>query len=240
MKWLFWKDFWHNRLVVFAGLFLLLLPYIMAVSIGCWERAMGAQRQISWESLFIGASIYSLILSQLSIALIGGNAIAGERIDRSADFLFSLPFDRSKLLTSKLLLALLIVAVIWLANAPLLLYMAAITLETTSAYSHQTRIADVLLAGANIALTGMTFFCVAWCLSSFLSSPTFAVCGGLITPLLVGTGSAIFEWELVRLEWLTPERYGLATTVFYDVACLILCPTCFVVGTRHYLRRAEP
>ena len=46
------------------------------------------------------------MISQLSIALIGGNAISGERVDRSAEFLYSLPIARRKLLASKLLFAL--------------------------------------------------------------------------------------------------------------------------------------
>ena len=69
------------------------------------------------------SSIYSLIISQLAIALIGGNAIAGERADRSAEFLCSLPITRKRILASKLLISLAIILVIWLTDTMLLMYL---------------------------------------------------------------------------------------------------------------------
>ena len=42
-----------------------------------------------------------------------------------------------------------------------------------------------------IATTGLTFFCVAWCLSSFVAHPAFDVCGGVVVPLFVFSGFAI-------------------------------------------------
>ena len=38
MKWLLWKDYRHNRLIVFAALFLLLVPYLdWRCASGCGE-----------------------------------------------------------------------------------------------------------------------------------------------------------------------------------------------------------
>ena len=58
----------------------------------------------------------------------------------------------------------------------------------------------------NIATTGLTFFCVAWCLSSFVASPAFDVCGGLITPFLVVSGIALVDCLLGMGGW--PEYVG--------------------------------
>ena len=38
MKWLLWKDYRHNRLIVFAGLAILLAPYLIGLCVGCGER----------------------------------------------------------------------------------------------------------------------------------------------------------------------------------------------------------
>ena len=114
MNWLFWKDYRENRLVVFTALFLLLTPHLFALYAGCEVSVRGgADLRRLWVEVFSASSMFSLVISQLAVALIGGNAIAGERADRSAEFLASLPITRKKILGSKLLLSLAIVGVIW-------------------------------------------------------------------------------------------------------------------------------
>lgn len=228
MKWLLWKDYRHNRLVVFATLFLLVAPYLIAVGAtwyDWWHYGRPIELQLTRN--LIGASLYGLLMSQLAIALIGGNAIAGERVDRSSEFLFSLPIARTKLLASKLLLALAIAATIWLTNAVILWYFWGDPVVQRDL----PRFGEVL---ANAAITALVFFCVAWFLSSFIASPTIAVCGGLITPLIVGSGlffvDYLFEYHIHPDVWVA----------WYRCICLTIAPLCFAVGTWHYLRRVEP
>jgi len=111
MTWLLWKDYRHNRLIVFAGIILLLLPYVF----GFWMvlNSEASRHPGGWAFVIAVASLYSLGLGQVTLTLFGGNAIAGERVDRSAEFLACLPITRRKILASKLLLALMITAVIW-------------------------------------------------------------------------------------------------------------------------------
>ena len=97
-----------------------------------------------------------------------------------------------QLLASKLLLAFLIAVVIWL-NAPLIW-----GLFQYVAPGHGPGIHELAMVYCNIVVTGLTFFCVAWFLSAFVNSPTFAVFGGLITPLLILLGFQFVSW-LVRL-----------------------------------------
>ena len=119
MKWLLWKDYRHNRLVVFAGLFFLLAPYLVGLYAACRQRSCEAAHPDDGKRLSPAVASYSLVISQMTVALIGGNAIAGERVDRSAEFLASLPITRRKILASKLLLSLAITAAIWLTDGPL-------------------------------------------------------------------------------------------------------------------------
>ena len=37
MKWLLWKDYRHNRLIVFAALAILLVPYLIGLGAICWR-----------------------------------------------------------------------------------------------------------------------------------------------------------------------------------------------------------
>ncbi len=84
------------------------------------------------------------------------------------------------------------------------------------------------------AITGMTFFCVAWLLSSLIASPSLAICGGLVAPLFFALalwlGSELHVWRL------DDEAYRL----WYRAFCLIVSPPCFAIGVWRYLRRVEP
>ena len=244
MKWLLWKDYRHNRLIVFAGLFLLFAPYVIGTCVGCGDRWIDWEkynwhgyRPMPWNEVFVQASIFSLIVSQLAIALIGGNAIAGERADRSAEFLYSLPVTRLRLLASKILFVLMITAVIWLLNAPLMW----ILVSTTHVPGDNILCDHMGQFWENVAITGSLCFCVAWLLSSYIASPSLAVCGGVIAPILVGCGLGFGAW-LLLLSGVVQQSplLGLGGEHLYWSICLPIAPLCFAVGTWHYLRRVEP
>ena len=241
MKWLLWKDYRHNRLIVFTALAILLGPYLIGLGVisgGHWiktgvHNGQAAYWTPPWREILLGAGVYSLAISQLSVALIGGNAISGERVDRSAAFLYSLPITRMRLLASKFLLALTIAAVIWLVNVTVLWCLAGAPIPPG-------RSQDVFMGTMNIAVTGFTLFCVAWFLSSFVASPAFDVCGALITPLLVASGISFVDW-LRTTAGSSPLIIDNGTFfVWYWGICLIIAPVCFAIGTWHYLRRVEP
>jgi ABC-type transport system involved in multi-copper enzyme maturation permease subunit len=198
----------------------------------CWAKLfVGHPLNGIWRLFFTGSSLYSLTLSQVAVALIGGNAIAGERVDRSAEFLFSLPVTRRRLLASKLLMAVLIIAVPWVFNSPIL----GCLVGTLPVREFPAGLGSLLTF---IAVTGLTFFCVAWFLSSVLASPTFAVCGGLVTPWIIGSGFLVVCGLLgVRLN---EEHFEEHFEDWYRISCLTISPPLFALGTWLYLRRVEP
>ena len=161
--------------------------------------------------------------------MIGGNAFAGERLDRSAEFLFSLPIARTKLLASKLLLALGIAAAPWLVN---FLILCCVGREPPSGFMEP---GDERVYGAftDTAITVMAIFGVAWFVSSFIGSPAYAACLGLLAPLIV---LLAIESAPVLLDL----RIPLESERWYRGICLLLGPLCFALGTGHYLRRVEP
>jgi len=230
MKWLLWKDYRNNRMVVIAALVFLLAPYLGALIVSCLQVFRWHEDSQVWGEKFAGASVLSLIVSQLSIELIGGNAIAGERADRSAEFQASLPISRKTILCSKLLLALAIVVVIWLTDATTLICLS----NRPRGFSPQ----ETMVLLRYTAVTAATLFGIAWFLSSFLASPTFAVAGGLLTPFVLWL-SILFVCFMLQLQLdnATFERFA---GFLYSTICLTLAPACFAVGTWHYLRRVEP
>jgi ABC-type transport system involved in multi-copper enzyme maturation permease subunit len=219
MTWLLWKEYRQNRLIVFAMLFLLVMPYLVA-SLVLWKWGTFGPGQGPLLHGFAAAGMYSLILSQVIMALIGGNVIAGERIDRSAEFQAYQPIPRIKILSAKLLLVLVIVAAIWLPNA--WIFWAA----WDPLVSHTVVLAYIVIGG-------LTMFCVAWLLSSILGSPTLPVLVGLFTPLLIAWGIMVAA-DAHNMPENTLMEIG------FPAICLTLAPICFALGTWLYLRRVEP
>lgn len=229
MKWLLWKDYRQNRLVVIAALCFLLVPHLLALCFSWTGASYASPTRSRWVENFTASSLYGFCIAQVVIALIGGNVIAGERVDRSAEFLASLPIARRRILVSKLLLALAIIAVIWLTDGLALCYAMELLYQ-----HHGVDQGAAIEFFANAAITAMTFFCVAWCLSAFLSSAVIAVCGGLVAPLIAVSGPMFIAHLLGSpMQDFEPESWFLGI-------CLTVSPICFVVGTWHYLRRVEP
>ncbi len=230
MNWLLWKDYRENRLVVFTAAGLLLVPHLIALGAACVQYFRWHESPGLWVQDFMVSSMYSLIISQLAIALIGGNAIAGERADRSAEFLASLPITRGRVIASKLLLSLAIVGVIWIADLSALLCLSTVLPR------FGVRFDGIFEAVGATAIVAVMFFGVAWLLSSFLRSPTFSVAGALLAPLLLWTG-IVFVCYLFQIS---DEKYMRTIAYSYFGLCLALAPVCFAVGTWYYLRRIEP
>jgi ABC-type transport system involved in multi-copper enzyme maturation permease subunit len=229
MRWLLWKDYRNNRLVVIAALCFLLVPHLLALSFSWRGVSDGPDARLRWAEIFFASSLYGFCIAQVVIALVGGNAIAGERVDRSAEFLASLPIPRGRILVSKLLLAVAIIAVIWLTDGLALWYTMKLL------YQHRgIDYAAALSWLATAAITAMTFFCVAWCLSAFLSSAVIAVCGGLVAPLIAISTPMFIAYLLGS------PMQDFDPVPWFRGICLTLAPICFGLGTWHYLRRVEP
>jgi hypothetical protein len=244
MKWLLWREYHLNRLILVSGAVILLLPYLVVLGIGLWTvvydrltdgPSLWFRPHRHLPPLLLGAVGYSLALSQLTIALLAGNAMAGERADRSAEFMAYLPVSRPKRMAAKLILAGCAAAVIWSFSS----IMASLILEElwtelgTRPWDRRASEAAVFFA-TYVAITGATFFGVAWLVSSFQSSPTFAACAGLITPVLVVAGL-----QAVALLC-KPRLTGPIVGGGYAIICLSLACCGLAAGSLYYIRRVEP
>ena len=97
MKWLLWREYRRNRLLLGMGAVLLSFP-ICSSSFG--TRGLRDEPPITGKSSrWRQRAAY--FFRRLTCALLGGNAIAGERSDRSAEFMAYLPVSRLRRLISK-------------------------------------------------------------------------------------------------------------------------------------------
>jgi ABC-type transport system involved in multi-copper enzyme maturation permease subunit len=192
---------------------------------GGWQRF----REYWWQTL-AAVTVYSFALSQVALAVIGGNVIAGERADRSAEFQIYLPLPRTKILAAKLLLVLAIAAVVWAIN-PFVAWIA-LSLNTNEVVRISFDLPPILFFSA---ITGLVFFCVAWFFSTVLRSPTFSVVAGLSAPAIIFS-LILFVNYLLRGE-LSIDSRGMDIYAALSVAVAIAS---FAVGTWLFLRRIEP
>ena len=242
MNWLLWKEYRQNRVVVWATLVVLVLPHLIALYAACTEAGQkryeivgaSSQRLPAWpcfERDLAVSSFYGLVFAQVTLGLIGGNAIAGERADRSAEFQAYLPIPRTKIVAAKLALSAAIAAVIWLPNLLIIFILRAVANPSDFPAGTPAMVAMVLI---NTAITGSVFFAVAWFVSSFLRSPAISVCAGLVTPALIA-GNFLFVAYVFDQRWIDNRFESL-----YRAVCVAIAPACFAAGTWIVLRRAEP
>jgi ABC-type transport system involved in multi-copper enzyme maturation permease subunit len=236
MTWLIWKDYRLNRVILWVALGLLVAPHLLAVYVTWRETAPSASAPplppLAANLLRSGTA--SLVLLQLTMALVGGNAIACERADRSAEFLAYLPVARGRILVSKLLVVLGLIALIWLPNLVIMgiavqYFPEQVIAANSQEAVHLAELARNFLGGTAVA--GLLCFTAAWLFSSFLDSPTFSIAAGLVAPALLMMGLGLVG------EYVWAPAWSPTVAVLLSLA---VSTVSFTVGTIYYLRRVEP
>jgi hypothetical protein len=228
MTTLLWKDYRLNRGLLLLGTVLLLGPYA-AVCAGTlyvgWPAGLSAAE---WSVRLWEASIFSLILSQLTLAVLAGNAIAAERADRSAEFLACLPPSRLQILASKLLLALLVAAAIWVVHLSITeLVVPRLGAAVASPW-------DRLGSRSTFAAGTVLLFGASWLGSAVLHSPASATIFGIAMALGGGPLLAQVVWVLCA------SGVREALPCYGTIVSLTVGLLCFLSGSAYFLRRLEP
>jgi len=211
MNWLLWREYRRNRWILIAGATGVLLPYIIAVIFDA-DRSSG----------FAGAFFLSSVFSHLTVALLAGNAVAGERADRSAEFIAYLPWRRSSTFASKLLFPVTTGVVcclvyLWGGNQ----------LDLPEIMAHMF---DPLAFVSGL----LVVYSVAWLMTSYLSSVAYASCIGFVAPWLI----VLPLFVSVETGEMRPKDYA-AFVSLHAMICLAVAAVCFSVGTWIYFRSSE-
>lgn len=225
MRTLLWKDFRQNlRMFIAAGVFLV-LPYVVALTYGvatlfgtAYERKIFYERG-GWTVVMFGAAVFALGIAVGLSAFVAGNAVAGERADRSSEFASYLPISRVSAITSKAILAIGFCVCIFAGNVIVYLLMSS-SLPNLHRSSTDADVAWNFLA------TFSCLFGVAWLVSSLSNSPAMAAVSGLVAAGLIGM---VNEMAFVEQgSW------------FFRTACIVLGLGGFLAGIGYYVRRVEP
>jgi ABC-type transport system involved in multi-copper enzyme maturation permease subunit len=227
MKALLWKDFRMNLPIVIAAVFCCTLPYLVGASLVLAEKWPVFPSAEQWGSVFSNAGRGSLHFLQVIIGLLGANALAAERADRSAEFLFSLPPSRRQILASKFLLALGVSLVPWMV------YLFSEYVICPWLTGHPGFMIQFGFWRLTLAAVGVFLFGAAWAGSSFLSSTAYAL--GMAIGLFFAVSVAVIRTALY-LHW-PAEGNG---EFWFQGMCVAMGVVMFAAGSCYYLRRVEP
>jgi ABC-type transport system involved in multi-copper enzyme maturation permease subunit len=227
MKSLLWKDCRLNALVLAFGVATWLGPYL----VGALRILLGGGPRVAiglrWAFMLEPASVISLEASLIPLLLLGANAIARERSDRSAEFLAYLPSTRARILASKAAVPLAFASLVWATGLlAIFVLMPALGGEKVGLPPG--------LAGA-VATASTVLFGTVWLGSSFADTPLTAVGFSMGLSLLLGLAMQASNY---LLGWTGP---GNAIGPYWSAgSAVIVGISCFVAGSWLYLRRIEP
>ncbi len=228
MKMLLWKDWRLCRVPLIAAAILFVSPYIF-MSYPLYRSSHG---QLVKEFHDFGYVAWGLML--ISIAALAGNIFAGERQERSADFLASFPIHRSRIIISKLLITLACVALIWIVGAAAVFIPAFFFSQSPFTIGGLLPYFDIeeretvrAFAAASVGLFGFSWLC-----STLSSSSAISAAIGFGLTVAFAVASAVIIEEL--------EPLPVATWHIVSAIVLISGILAFIAGTLHYLFRRRP
>jgi ABC-type transport system involved in multi-copper enzyme maturation permease subunit len=217
MKSLLWEEYRQNRqLLILVGLSSA-IPYVGALVAYLYAHLSPYAVEPLWEPSVHEMSGLAMIVTFLACALIGGNAIAGERVNRSAEFTFYLPISRQSAWLAKTLVAV-------AACTTLCIIHTSVSLVSFPGNTHDMEFLFIILSVC------MMSFGSAWLSSSLLNSPAIASVLGITVAPVYGV-----HWERI----LTALALPTSETAF-GISATALGLVCFAVGSLRYLRRVEP
>lgn len=230
MKALLWKDYRVNRQILIVGFCLLVAPFLAAVGWLWYDVGLTAAPADRWGHGLSIAAQAALMLSQLTVLLLAGHIIAGERRDRSAEFLAYLPPPRSVILTSKAILATALLLVVW----GVFLLVTEVIVPAIDADASHTQLESFAGTRAFVAVITIAMFGMAWFGSCLFESPTYSAALGIFAAVLVP-----FALNLFRLATGVPA-HGESFIFVLKVTLATIGVLGFIAGWCYYVRRVEP
>jgi ABC-type transport system involved in multi-copper enzyme maturation permease subunit len=218
------KDWRLYRVPVLGFIVVSLACYVLGIvgTIYRWSE-LGGPRDSFFSAAVIAANISALLAS-----VFGGVAVAGERGDRTADFMAMLPVARRQIICSKWLVSFFVVLTVGTINGIVALLMQM----PDRRYAPLERAANDAGAVALWAGCMTCFFGTAWLLSTSIKSAAISACISMGTTASLAAFISICagigphpDWAVQCTTAVTLEIVGLSS---------------LVAGTLYYMRRIAP
>ena len=231
---LVWREWRRSRTILFValGIIVALLLLVFSQPQTPPETA-GGKISVVDRMAVVGsfATWIAVHVSVFLLPLIAANSLAGERADRSAEFLAPLPVSRSVRLMAKVVLLAAVAIALW---APVLL--VAPLLENLQLVKADDYRSGLGLLGMVAAFT-LLATALAWLLAAWVESPVIAAVGAIAIPVAV-------PWVMFSLQvpFLAPASFfglWIDSEGIPQSLTLLVAAAFFAAGSALYVRRLE-
>ena len=230
---LVWREWRRSRTILFVALGIIVALLLLVFSLPQPLETAGGKISVVDRMAVVGyfATWIAVHFSVFLLPLIAANSLAGERADRSAEFIAPLPVSRSVRLVAKVVLLAAVAIALW---APVLL--VAPLLGNSQLVKADDYRSGLGLLGMVAAFT-LLATALAWLLAAWVESPVIAAVGAIAIPVAV-------PWVMFSLQvpFLAPASFF---SLWFDSEgipqslTLLVAAAFFAAGSALYVRRLE-
>ena len=230
---LVWREWRRSRTMFFVALGIIVALLLLVFSQPQPRETAGGEIRVVGSMAVVGyfASWIAVHVSVFLLPMIAANSLAGERTDRSAEFIAALPVSRAVRLMAKVVLLAAVAIALW---APMLV--VASLLRGSQLVKADDYLSGLELLG-RIATFAILTTALAWLLAGWIESPVIAAVMAIAIPVAV-------PWAMFSLHapFLAPASFfglwidseGIPQPLTFLVAAAF-----FTAGSALYLRRLE-
>ena len=230
---LVWREWRSSRTILFVALGIIVALLLLVFSLPQPPETAGGKISVVDRMAVVGyfATWIAVHVSVFLLPMIAANSLAGERADRSAEFIAPLPVSRSVRLVAKVVLLAAVAIALW---APVLL--VAPLLGNSQLVKADDYRSGLGLLGMVAAFT-LLATALAWLLAGWVESPVIAAVGAIAIPVAV-------PWVMFSLQvpFLAPASFF---SLWFDSQgipqslTLLVAAAFFAAGSALYVRRLE-
>ena len=231
---LVWREWRRSRTILFVALGIIVALLLLVFSQPQTPpEAAGGKISVVDRMAVVGyfATWIAVHVSVFLLPMIAANSLAGERADRSAEFIAPLPVSRSVRLVAKVVQLAAVAIALW---APVLL-VASLLRSSQLVKADDYRFGLGLLG--MVATFTLLATALAWLLAAWVESPVIAALGAIAIPVAV-------PWVMFSLQvpFLAPASFfsfWIDSEGIPQSLTLLVAAAFFAAGSALYVRRLE-